>query len=122
MPVGKQLKEWSQAQGYEARQIARKNRNPLNAVKTQDQAAWELFEKDAKILEHNETHPDGTTVYVRIPVVSACLHCHGSKEARPDFVKKKYLEDRAFDFAPGDLRGLYAVRIPKSQDLRGKKP
>lgn len=122
MPVGKQLKEWSQAQGYEARQIARKNRNPQNTVKPQDQAAWDLFEKDAKRLEYKEANPDGTNVYVRIPVVAACLPCHGPKEARPDFIKKKYLEDRAFDFSPGDLRGLYAVRIPKSQDVRGSKP
>jgi hypothetical protein len=112
MPVGKQLKEWSQAQGYEARQLARKNRNPQNSVTAKDQAAWDLFERDAKLIQHKSEGPAGTTAYVRIPVTAACLHCHGPKEARPDFIKKKYPEDRAYDFAAGDLRGIYAVHIP----------
>jgi len=112
MPVGKQLKEWSQAQGYEARQLARKYRNPQNAVTAKDQAAWDFFEKDAKLIQHKEENAAGITAYVRIPVVAACLHCHGPKEARPDFIKQKYPEDRANDFAAGDLRAIYAVYIP----------
>lgn len=37
--------------------------------------------------------------------------CSG-KERRPDFVKKGYPDDRAYDFEPGDLRGIYSVFVP----------
>ena len=43
---------------------------------------------------------------------SACLACHGANDARPEFVKQGYPEDKAFDFEVGDLRGLYSVFVP----------
>ncbi len=48
-----------------------------------------------------------TTFYYRIPVVEACLGCHGSQNSMPDFIIKKYPSDKAFGFKAGDLRGLY---------------
>ncbi len=41
--------------------------------------------------------------------------CHGSRDSRPAFVKEKYPNDRAFNFQPGDLRGMVAVFIPEVQ-------
>ncbi len=40
---------------------------------------------------------------------------HGSKDSRPAFVKDNYPADRAFNFKPGDLRGMYAVFVPEVQ-------
>ena len=54
----------------------------------------------------------GTRYYRRINVEASCLACHGGKGSRPEFVKNKYPEDRAFDFNVGDLRGMYSVFIP----------
>jgi hypothetical protein len=57
----------------------------------------------------------GVNDYRRIDVQSSCLACHGSKDSRPAFVKEKYPADKAFNFKPGDLRGMDAVLIPEVQ-------
>ena len=54
----------------------------------------------------------GVRYFRRIAVEASCLACHGAQGERPSFVKTKYPEDLAFDFQPGDLRGLYEVIIP----------
>lgn len=61
----------------------------------------------------NETvsQKPGLRIYRRIDVRKNCLLCHGEKNRRPDFIKEKYPEDRAFDFKEGDLRGMYSVWI-----------
>ena len=55
----------------------------------------------------------GRELLRRIDVQPSCLACHGSKDSRPGFVKDKYPADKAFNFKPGDLRGMYAVFIPE---------
>ena len=54
----------------------------------------------------------GIRYFRRIVVEPACLACHGEQSARPDFVLQGYPNDRAYGFAVGDLRGLYAVFVP----------
>jgi hypothetical protein len=48
----------------------------------------------------------------RINVSPGCLACHGQKSRRPKFVADNYPEDLAYNFKPGDLRGMYATFIP----------
>lgn len=43
---------------------------------------------------------------------AACLACHGEKDSRPEFIKEKYPDDRAYGFKKGDLRGVISVLIP----------
>ena len=64
---------------------------------------------------------DGDHYFRRIDVGAKCLGCHGPKNSRPDFIKKKYGPDRAFDFKVGDLRGLYHVKLSKRTGAQTKK-
>lgn len=105
-PVGMSLKNWADTKGFKARQVAAKYRNPKNAPTPEEAKILEAFAKDAKLASKIE----GSRVYVPIRVVQGCLHCHGDKESRPDFIKSKYKEDLAFGFKPGDLRGMYTVQ------------
>lgn len=119
MPVGKSFKEWGEKSGYIVRQVARKNRNPNHALTTEEEKIFDLFLKDSKkqshIVQVNEPSRKGEQLYYRIPIVSSCLHCHGENEKRPDFIKAKYPADKAYDFKPGDLRGLYSIFIAKEK-------
>lgn len=119
MPVGMQLKSWGAEQGYQVRQIAEKYRNPQHKPQANEAEIISLFQKEPSKFTHEVviTDPEqkGTRLYVRIPVVSSCLHCHGPKESRPDFIKNKYQEDKAYDFKIGDLRGLYSVFISNNK-------
>lgn len=120
-PVGKSLKEWAASKGYRARQVSAKFRNPANAPDDAEARALARFEtikpgQDAPLFEAGAM--DGkpaTLVFVPIRVTSSCLHCHGGKDSRPEFVKVKYPNDKAFGFKPGDLRGMYSVLMPKSE-------
>lgn len=108
-PVGVELKKWSDENKYQAIQISHKNRNPKHAVPEASLLQYKKFENDPQL----ETLYEEDILYVRIPVVSSCLHCHGSQDTLPEFIKNNYQEDKAFDFKIGDLRGLYMVKFPK---------
>jgi hypothetical protein len=120
MPVGKRAMAIGQENGWSVRQVASKYRNPDHApAGPQEAGVIDLFAKHPEItgLWEPATAEQGAGVnyYRRIDVQPSCLACHGSKDSRPAFVKDNYSNDKAFDFKPGDLRGMYAVYIPEVQ-------
>lgn len=121
-PVGKALKEWGLKEKYQVRQIAEKYRNPNNAPTPEEKSILKLFTSDPSLIRHEVPFTvdgvNGTKIYVRIRVVSSCLHCHGDFKSRPEFIKSKYPNDKAFGFKVGDLRGLYSAFIPMKETKR----
>jgi len=120
MPVGKRAMAIGKENGWTVRQVASKYRNPDHAPNgAQETAVLDLLAKHPEIngVWEPATAGQGAGVnyYRRIDVQASCLACHGSKDSRPAFVKEKYLKDKAFNFKPGDLRGMYAVYIPEVQ-------
>lgn len=120
MPVGKRAMAIGKENGWTVRQVASKYRNPDHAPNgAQETAVLNLLAKHPEIngVWEPATADQGAGVnyYRRIDVQASCLACHGSKDSRPAFVKEKYLNDKAFNFKPGDLRGMYAVYIPEVQ-------
>jgi hypothetical protein len=116
-PVGMQAKHLSQENGWQVKQIAQKYRNPDHAPDTlHAQMAIAAFEQNPELIGfwNRETidGQSGSRYYRRINVEASCLACHGLKNNRPQFVNDNYPDDRAYDFAVGDLRGMYAVFIP----------
>lgn len=117
-PVGMKAKQLSQEEGWQVKQVAKKYRNPDHAPQTlQETMAIAQFENNPNLVSFAETKEDGLHYYRRITVDGSCLACHGAKADRPAFVKAKYLEDLAYDFQAGDLRGIYSVVIPTLQEL-----
>jgi hypothetical protein len=120
MPVGKRAVAIGQENGWSVRQVASKYRNPDHApIGAQETEVIDLFSRHPEIngLWEPATAEQGAGVnyYRRIDVQPSCLVCHGSRDSRPAFVKDKYPQDKAFNFKPGDLRGMYAVYIPEVQ-------
>lgn len=117
MPVGKELKSWGHKQGYTVRQVSNKYRNPKHKPTSQEMKVLEQFAQDQAKTSIFETSASkgqkGSHLYVRIPTVKACLNCHGPKDSRPSFIQNKYPNDRAYDFKPGELRGMYSVFLPE---------
>lgn len=112
VPVGQELKRWAAASGVVARQISHKNRNPAHAVDPGEQRVYQKFMNEPKLTnwtEKSDGKQSGDRYFVRINVDQACLTCHGPKDKRPAFIVSKYPADQAFDFKPGELRGLYLV-------------
>jgi hypothetical protein len=112
MPVGKELMRWAKEKGYQAKQISHKNRNPHNAISEKDQEVYSLFLVNSEKKSYKKTLDPASQqarFFYHIPYVSSCNHCHGTKESRPEFVKNKYPDDKAYDFREGDLRGVYVV-------------
>lgn len=117
-PVGMRAMQLSKENGWQVKQIATKYRNPAHAPDNLHSVmALAKFENDPELMGFWDSETidgeSGTRYYRRINVESSCLACHGSKNARPQFVKDKYPQDLAFDFNVGDLRGMYSVFIPE---------
>ncbi len=122
MPVGKRAMAIGKQNGWSVRQVASKARNPDHVpAGAQESQVIDLFARHPEITglwePASADQAAGVTYYRRIDVQPSCLACHGSKDSRPAFVKDKYPADKAFDFKPGDLRGMYAVFIPEVQEV-----
>jgi hypothetical protein len=115
-PVGQQAQQIAQENGWVVIQMAEKYRNPRHRLDPEGQRLFRLFAEDRTLVGlWTRTEVDGrpgTRYLRRIRVEAACLTCHGPKDRRPEFVVRRYPDDRAHDFAVGDLRGLYSVFIP----------
>lgn len=108
-PVGKKAKQIAKENNLIFRQVSHKNRNPKNKANRLEGRAAKRFKRD-KNLKAFWLSLDGRDHYFRrINIQAQCLSCHGAKKARPEFIKRKYREDRAFGFKVGELRGLYHV-------------
>ncbi|MGE0762999.1 MAG: DUF3365 domain-containing protein [Bdellovibrionales bacterium] len=118
-PVGAELKKWSDENGYISNQISHKNRNEKHSVPGNLQAVYNEFLSDRKLETKTVlttlNNIEGEMHIARIPVASSCLGCHGQKASRPEFIKTKYKNDKAYDFKVGDLRGVYAVFVPQKK-------
>lgn len=123
MPVGQELNKWAKDKGYTARQVSIKNRNSKNELTKSDQKNVAEFDSNEhlkeKVIESEFEGKKGLLIYQRINVVTSCLHCHGEKNARPQFITTKYPQDKAYGFKVGDLRGFYSVFVP-SEALKEK--
>ncbi len=118
MPVGKKAMAIGQDNGWTVRQVASQYRNPDHApTGAQETEVINLFAKHPEINglwePASAEQGAGVNYYRRIDVQASCLACHGSRDSRPAFVKDKHPQDKAFNFKPGDLRGMYAVFIPE---------
>ncbi len=116
-PVGKKVKQIARKNGWEFRQLSVKYRNPRNKADSQALQALKNFEMDPGLQgfweEDSKSKKFRFRYFRKIVVEPACLYCHGPKENRPNFIKNKYSDDRAFDFLPGDLRGVYSISFKK---------
>ena len=87
-----------------------------NAATGEEAALIERFAKEAALtsVERKLEREDGVWSSVTRPIYMerACLSCHGDRDKRPDFIIKKYPEDRAYGFKDGDLRGIITVTAP----------
>ena len=114
--VSKRVKDITEKTGLQIRHAAVKNRNPNNAATETEAALIKKFEEDknlTEIWEKAELDGKAATRFTRpIFVETACLACHGAKDSRPEFIKAKYPDDRAFEFKEGDLRGIISVTVP----------
>ena len=120
MPVGKRAVAIGQENGWTVRQVAEKYLNPDHAPRGhQELEVIDLFHRHPNINglwePASAEQGAGANYYRRIDVQPSCMACHSSKDSRPAFIKDKYGDqDRAFNFKPGDLRGMYAVFIPEA--------
>lgn len=114
-PVGLELKKFATAEGLKVRQVSNKYRNQNHKPNDLEKQVIKNMEDDKSLISLWKETEKGIHYFRRIDVKKACLNCHGNKHTRPDFIKKKYLKDRAFGFKDNDLRGIYSVFIKNTK-------
>jgi hypothetical protein len=119
-PVGMRAIAIGKENGWQVRQVASKYRNPDHApANAQERQVIDLFSRHPEINGLWEPavaeQGAGLNYYRRINVEPSCLACHGTKASRPAFIKDNYPDDKAFNLAVGELRGMYAVHLPEVQ-------
>jgi hypothetical protein len=119
-PVGMRAIAIGKENGWQVRQVASKYRNPDHVpANAQEREVIDLFSRHPEINGLWEPavaeQGAGLNYYRRINVEPSCLVCHGTKASRPAFIKDNYPDDKAFNLAVGELRGMYAVHLPEVQ-------
>lgn len=116
-PVGARAEQIAQEKGWQFLQMAEKFRNPSHKADKGATRAIERFKSEPSLqgfwIRTEAPEEPGIRYFRRITVEKACLACHGEKENRPEFIRKKYPEDQALGFKEGDLRGIYSILIPE---------
>jgi hypothetical protein len=107
--------------GCEIRRTALRLRNPSNAPDDMERAVLahydSLFSKASGAAPRVELEEREARFFAPIPTADFCLSCHGSvgsQIAQSDYalISELYPEDRATDFAAGDLRGMWSITFP----------
>lgn len=118
-PVGKQAASLSREHGWQVRQMAIRYRNPAHEPDAEGRRVHRMMERHEELrgLWTRDTVDgrEGVRYFRRITVRRACLECHGAKDERPAFVRKRFPDDRAYGFEVGDLRGVYSVFVPSDE-------
>jgi hypothetical protein len=109
--------------GRAIRRVSLKHRNAANTPDPFERRVLEAFEglpaQERAGAERFEVVREGgreTLRYMRALVTTPlCLTCHGPAERIPfaarEILTRRYPDDRAVDFAVGDVRGAISVRI-----------
>lgn len=103
-------------------------RNPANAPDDWEESVLQRFERRMKegadpagLEAWQVENIDGNRVgrfMKAIPTGQKCVICHGESIAPglAETIEKRYPQDRATGFAPGDLRGAFTVTVDLSED------
>jgi hypothetical protein len=107
--------------GVKVQRLAEKYRNPANKI---SHPADEAVFSDFKTLETDDLRrgevvkrlSDGSVVFYKpIPLQPQCMACHGPVstigEDNYATIKSLYPDDRAVDFYPGYLRGMWRITL-----------
>jgi hypothetical protein len=115
-PVKQRAMAVAQRHGWRVQQLAAKNRNPAHALDAEAQVVYTRFAENPALTDvwtrSRLGGAEGARYFRRITVEPACLACHGAEDDRPAFIQAAYPDDKAYGFAPGDLRGVYSVFVP----------
>ncbi|MHC4270271.1 MAG: Tll0287-like domain-containing protein [Planctomycetota bacterium] len=115
------VNDFSLMTGHKLKQTSLKLRNPSNAPDKWEKNILELFSSSKYPKGEGFGEMIGANVkkvyrYMQpIYVDTACIQCHGNKEAvRPEimqFLKRKYPHDQALGYKEGDLRGGISITL-----------
>lgn len=109
--------------GWEVRRTTRRTRNPANAPDSLETEALAYFHGAVEAGDTLPGHyvqptPAGDyRYYTPLRIGGLCLQCHGPESELDPAVRSvltaRYPDDEATGHAPGDLRGVVRVTIPR---------
>ncbi|MHC4957034.1 MAG: Tll0287-like domain-containing protein [Planctomycetota bacterium] len=109
----------SKQHGVQIRRSALRLRNPKNAPDEYERKWMERVATRKDVPHGGESAIVGNELRFVRPIFlgEVCAKCHGENvsDAVQGALKKRYPEDKATGFKPGDFRGIVSVRVPLSE-------
>lgn len=111
----------AEAHGVTLKRTSSRLRNPANAPDAYEREALEHFEAEIAAGHAPPTHlvqrlDEEVRYYRPILVAEPCTVCHGPRDALDpqvaDALDRRYPNDEATGYRPGDFRGLVRVGVP----------
>lgn len=107
---------FSESYKIRAQRLSDKNRNPQNAIQTQEEfSAWEKIKREKSHFVEQNAKGD---VYYYKPIaikMPTCLQCHGTKENISESTLKilteKYPNDKATGYQMNNMRGMWKLKL-----------
>jgi hypothetical protein len=103
------------------RRASDKNRNPNNKATREEKTILDLYKKAALAKDSLQTlvvEGDGDTLHLYRPIVlkTQCVVCHGKEGEEVNMETLRaltalYPKDKATGYKPGDIRGVWHVRV-----------
>lgn len=105
-------------QGVELKRAAVRYRNPENKATAREAEVYARYQEQIQNGQSPkpvvERYEGVVSMYAPIVLQGQCVSCHGKvgegiTTENYEIIKAKYPDDRAVNFAPGDLRGIWHV-------------
>lgn len=108
--VKKRTMEIAKEKKYKIMIRTEKYRNEMNKATKEDKKFLKFFNYKSERKELFVEGQNGKLFYISpVYVEKPCLACHGEKDKRPDFIKKKYPNDLAYGYKVDDLRAIMII-------------
>lgn len=121
------LDSLSETTGVQIRRASFQYRNPSDAPDSIESLLLESYqysiERSEPVGENIQEYDEYHLLYTRPIVVASpmCLTCHGTdiEPALKDAIAERYPDDKALNHQLDDLRGMWSVKVPVKEIVKG---
>ena len=115
------VRNYEDSLGIRISRVTDRPRNPADTLSAFEQEVFEAYQYAPELATAQLQELDEQTLILNKPIMitnGICLNCHGRvgtdiNKAHHELIRSLYPDDQAVNYAIGDLRGMWSLKIPK---------